>query len=413
MDPQRTRRLALWAVLLATAAVRIGYGAITPVLPFYMQEHGLSTLMIAVMTNAYLLSSTMFQGYAGALGDRFGRPPVMLAGIGIYTLAAALFLFDGGAWYYVLLRAMEGLGASAFGPVVRAWVADLVPSSERGQAYARLSAFDTAGILVGPLVGGVAQTLGGDAAPFLVCALLGLVAAVPMAWVARLDPQATAGEKTEAEVAAAAAALAGGQGEVSGWRILRSQAFWAVSLPNVAFAYLMGLFTVIWSLYMDRIGAERWQINLSYTLFGLPMVLLAVPIGKLVDRLGRLRMVLLGGSISTVCTMSYGLLPYPSAMLVFCLVDGLGTALFTPASQAFMADVAPGAIRGKFMGMAGAVFTGFSVVTATLVGYLYERWDPIWLFVLGGAAVAVGCGSAAWLMSRRPIEVMRRGLEGP
>lgn len=401
LSTQNSRtQYALWSVFAAMAAVRIGFGAIAPSLPLYAREHGLTTFMIAAMTNAYMLTNALFQGYAGHLGDRFGRRPVMLVGTWLYTVAAALFMIDAGPWYYVLLRGLEGLGACAFGPAARAYVADLVPEHDRGRAYGTMASFDMVGILIGPLVGGVAKTVAGPVGPFAICAILGLLAGVPLMLLTRSERLAgDAAPQTHDTVSAPTT------------RILVSPAFWAVALPGIGMGYLNGLYNVIWSLFMERIGATDWQLSMSFTLFALPMVLLMGPFGALADRVGRPILVGLGGLGSAVATICYGIFPYPNALIGFGMVDGVAAAAATPASQAYMADVAPRPMRGKFMGLVGASTTAATIVFAMLVGFLYERISPFWLFALGALALLFSSGSAALIMFRYPAARLRASLE--
>jgi DHA1 family multidrug resistance protein-like MFS transporter len=392
-------RYALWALFAATAAVRIGFGAVIPVLPIYVHQHGLNTFMIALMTNAYMIAVALFQSYAGHLGDRLGRRPVMLAGTWLYTAAAALFMIDAGPWYYVLLRGLEGMGAAAFGPASRAFLADLVPESERGKAYGQLMSWDMAGILLGPMLGGVAQSIGGLRAPFAFCALLGLVAGVPLLFFA---PKGRVG---------AAAAVEGERINIPAGRLVRSPAFWAVALPGIGFSYLNGLYSVIWSLYMQAHGATTWEINLNFTLFSVPMVLFMGYFGKLADRVGRPLLIGLGGLGSTITTFLYGVFPSPWALNGLCMLDGVSSSMFSPASQAFMAEVAPPAIRGKFMGLVGTSQTIATIIVVFGIGWLYEHVATIWLFALGALSLAFGCGSAVVIMLRRPAAGLRRELE--
>lgn len=400
-DNRNVNRYGLWAVFAATAAVRIGFGAITPSLPLYARDHGLTPAFIALMTNAFMISQVLFQGYAGQLGDRWGRRRVMLAGTWLYTVAASLFVFDAGRWYYVALRGLEGLGSCAFGPTARAFVADLVPEAERGRAFGNLTAYDLAGILFGPMLGGVADHLAGPKAPFVLCAVLGLLAGVPLLMLTRGHHSAAESVQRQGVP----------QGELSNWHILRSRSFWAVALPGVGLAYLGGLYNVAWSLYMDRIGASPWQISLSFTCFALPVVALTVPFGYLADRWGRPLLIGIGGVLSTLATVGYGLFPFPVILIALSVLDGTASALFQPASQAFMADVAPSNMRGRFMGLIGASSTAATMVAVELVGYLYERVAPIWMFIIGGISLLFGCGSAVWIMLRNTPEDLRAALE--
>lgn len=400
MTNEDRTRYAFWAVLAATAAVRIGYGAVIPGLPLYVREHGMGTPMIAVMANAYMIANALFQGYAGHLSDRFGKRAAMLAGTWLYTAAAALFLVDGGPWFYVALRALEGLGAAAFGPASRAYVADLVPVDERGRAYGQLMSFDMAGILLGPMFATLVQGFGGLRATFAFCAILGLLAGLPLIALTRVTRQ-TGSAATTARPAA----------HVTTARLLGSPAFWAAALPGIGFAYLNGLYSVVWSLYMQDHGATGWQINLSYTLFAVPMVLFMVPFGALADRVGRPFLIAAGGIGAAAATLGYGLFPAPLALIGLCMLDGVASSMFMPASQAFFAEVAPEGMRGRFMGVVGSVTTVAAIAAVFVVGYLYEHAAPIWLFVLGCLSLVLGCGSAVIIMTRRSAAELRATLE--
>jgi MFS family permease len=274
-------------------------------------------------------------------------------------------------------------------------VADLTAPAERGRAYGWLSAFDSAGILFGPLVGGVAQVLGGAQAPFAACAALGLLAVLLLL---------VTGRRSATPTADALPAIVGAEqplpGQTSARAILRSPALWAVALPGLGMAYLNGLYTVIWSLYLQRTGASLWQINLSYTLFAVPLVVLMVPFGALGDRVGRPLMVALGGIGSVLAVLGYGLFPIPNILIGLSVMDGVAAAMFSPASQAFMANVTPPAIRGKFIGLVGSITTGATVVAATLIGYLFDRVSPMWLFAGGAVALAFSTSTSVIIMMR-------------
>jgi MFS family permease len=401
----RSTRYAFWAILAATAAVRIGYGAVIPGMPLYVQEHGMGTSMVALMTNAYMIANALFQGYAGHLGDRFGRRTLMIAGTWLYTVAAALFMIDGGPWFYVILRGLEGLGAAAFGPASRAYVADVVPESDRGKAYGQLMSFDMAGVLLGPVAAGLVSNFGGLRATFALCAILGVVASAMLLFLTRGRQAAPAPN------AAATATTGDTAAAIPTPRLLRSPAFWAVALPGIGFAYLTGLYSVVWSLYMQAHGATVWQINLSWTLFALPMVLFMVPFGTLADRVGRPLLIAVGGLAAALVTLGYAVFPAPWALLALCMLDGVASSMFTPASQAYLAEVAPGVIRGKFMGLVGSASTIATIVVVPLVGYLYDHASPMWLFSLGSLSLVLGCGSAVIIMLRHPAAELRQRLE--
>ena len=103
---------------------------------------------------AYMLSATVFVPVFGKLSDQFGRRPLILMGIGLFTLGALLSGLAQDMTQLILSRAVQGLGASAMMPVSFAVVADLYPPHERGKSQGVIGAAFGIASFIGPLVGG-------------------------------------------------------------------------------------------------------------------------------------------------------------------------------------------------------------------------------------------------------------------
>ena len=98
----------------------------------------------------------------GPLSDRYGRRPVLLAGLVVFTLAGLACTFANGAPTLLLARFVQGLGACAGTLSARAIVQDIAPNRERAaslQAY--VSAVTSIAPIVAPLLGAaILVTLG-------------------------------------------------------------------------------------------------------------------------------------------------------------------------------------------------------------------------------------------------------------
>lgn len=146
------------------------------------QERGLSVAGVLAMLLTFNLVYAVFSGPLGALSDRVGRRRLLLGGWLVYGLLYLGFAVSAAAWQIWALYALYGLYYAAVEGAAKAFVADLVPSAQRGTAYGFYNATIglmalPASVLAGVLWQGVGDWPGfGPSAPFIVGAGLALAA---------------------------------------------------------------------------------------------------------------------------------------------------------------------------------------------------------------------------------------------
>ncbi len=147
------------------------------------QSAGASVLMILAIIALFNLVYTLLAGPAGALSDRIGRRKVIVAGWLLYALVYLGFAGASQIWQFWLLYAMYGVYYAFTEGVAKAFVADLVPETERrGTAYGVYNGaigltLLPASVLAGILWQGIGDWSGlGPAAPFLFGSALSIVA---------------------------------------------------------------------------------------------------------------------------------------------------------------------------------------------------------------------------------------------
>jgi len=161
--------IEVWAVLFSGALNACGALILSPVLPFYaIDRAGASALDLAMMSSAYSFCQMVSSPLMGNISDRFGRRPVLLAGIA----ASSAFFFAQAMANTVpkLLAARAALGLAAGTlPVEVAYITDLTTREERPGVLRRQSQLIMAGAFLGPPVGSVFR---GDSFPIL-CHIMG------------------------------------------------------------------------------------------------------------------------------------------------------------------------------------------------------------------------------------------------
>lgn len=110
--------------------------------------------LYAWMATAYLLCETIMIPIAGKLSDIYGRKPLFLIGLLLFTAGSVLAGLSVNMEMFIGCRAIQGLGGGILIPVATAAVADLYAPRERARMQGILGAIFGVGSGIGPLLGG-------------------------------------------------------------------------------------------------------------------------------------------------------------------------------------------------------------------------------------------------------------------
>jgi MFS family permease len=181
----------------------------------------------------------------------------------------------------------------------------------------------------------------------------------------------------ERRVAAALAADAdqSGGASVPEDRVMRllNRGLVAAIILNAGSYYGFGTYEVIWSLFLEGLGADLALIGLTFTMFGLPVLLLSPYAGRLVDRRGPFLFIVLGMLLPAVTAVLYTLMRDPSLAVPLILVEATGAALLSPALYAVVAASSPHGRSSTAQGLFGAAGTLGFIVASVTTGVLAER----------------------------------------
>jgi MFS transporter, DHA1 family, tetracycline resistance protein len=156
--PAAGRHAALPFILVVVFIDVLGIGLAMPVLPMlvgdYTPGRDVQSYWYGVLVIVYGLMQFICAPLLGALSDRFGRRPVILAsifGLGLHYLLLAL---APSLWFMLLARMLGGVTGASFS-VANAYASDVTPADGRAKSFGLIGAAFGLGFICGPMLGGL------------------------------------------------------------------------------------------------------------------------------------------------------------------------------------------------------------------------------------------------------------------
>jgi MFS family permease len=368
--PERPRLVtpAFFVISAGSLAYYLSLGILVPAVPLYVAGPlGGGEVAVGLAVGVFSVSGFLFRPWAGRLGDRRGRRPIIVGGAALVAMSVLGYLLAGTAPAIVGLRFVSGIGEAFFFVGAASAIADMAPEERRGEALSLFSLALYAGIGLGPIFGEAAVDALGFGAAWLGAAALAAVAGL----LGLAVPDARAQGREEPEPNQPLIHRAAIRPGVILWANLVAMAGYFAFLP----------------LYAPEAGLEGSR--LMFLLFSAVVVAVRSAGARIPDRIGP-RRASLGALISTALGMLV-LASWPGAAGVVAgtVVLAVGQALAFPALMTLAMRGVPVSERGSLVG----TFTAFVEVSfglgPVLLGFVAEGFGFRGAF-LAAALVALG-----------------------
>ncbi|MGW0575751.1 MFS transporter [Streptomyces sp. NPDC002920] len=148
---------AVWALVITSVAgfmAALDNLVVTTALPSIRKDLGGGLGDLEWTVSAYTLTFAVLLMFGAALGDRFGRRRMFLAGLTVFTGASAAAAMATGIDALIAARAVQGVGAAIMMPLTLTLLTAAVPVAKRGMAYGIWGAVNGLAVASGPLIGG-------------------------------------------------------------------------------------------------------------------------------------------------------------------------------------------------------------------------------------------------------------------
>lgn len=384
MTASRPRLAPLYLAGFTTA---FGAHGIAAALGAETEDIGWTLLAFGFTLALYDLAEVVLKPLFGALSDRIGVRPVIIAGLLGFAAFSVLGALVPGTVGLIVARFGQGAAASAFSPASSAAVARLTDDSSRGRYFGRYGSWKSLGYALGPLLGAVLVVWGGMPALFWALAVVGLLAA---AWVAFAVPAVPVLPRKRVTL-------------VDLGRELTAPGFLVPTLVLAATTGALAVAVGFLPLLGRQMGLDTVGSMALVTVLAVLSSVVQPLVGAAHDR-GRfsVRRGAVGGLLLIAAGIAIAAVwPHPLALVATAVLVGAGVGAATPVAFSHLAASTPADRMGRTMGSAelgrelgdaGGPLVAGAVATASVVAA-----------GLGAvAALAAGAAALALIGLRRP-----------
>lgn len=364
-DWQRNLKIA-WIGTFFTGA---SFSIVMPFMALYIEELGVKGDMVewyaGLSVAISALASALVSPVWGRLADRYGRKPMMIRASMVMTFTMGGLALVPNVFWLLFLRTLNGLFAG-YVPNATALIASQVPQNRSGYALGTLSTGLTAGVLIGPLLGGTLSEAFGMRGTFLLVGLILFICCLLTIFGLREDFQPV--EKGE--------------------MMTLSQVF--ARIPSKSM--LIGLFVTsmiiqisaqsiapMLALYIRYLGQREnilFYSGLIVSAMGFSSLLSTPYLGKLGDRIGNHRLLLMGLFYSFLLYFLCGFAGSALQLGILRFAYGFGVGALMPSVNSLLTKMTPkegisrifsfnqsfsyiGQVLGPFVGSAVATGLGY------------------------------------------------------
>lgn len=343
------------------------------VMPLFLLSIGASKTTISLIEGIAESTASLLKAISGYWSDKIGKnKPFMIIGYGITAIITPLYALARVPIQILFFRFFERIGKGLRAAPRDSLISGSIKKNEAGKTFGFQKAMDNSGAIVGPLIAFLLLSIFPLNYSYIfllatIPAILGVLTIIIFIKEAKAEKKETTNK-------------------ISLKHLPKKFYFFLIiifvfTLGNSADALLL--------VKTSETGIDKSYIPFVYMIFNSVSVLLAIPIGKLSDRIGREKLIIMGFLVYAIVYYFFGRFNSINIFIFLFMLYGFYSALTDGSQKAIISDIVSKELKGTGFGIYHAIL-GITLLPASLIaGLLYDRVNSNAPFYFGSVMALI------------------------
>ena len=365
----------IYIIFSVTLIAMMGVASITPAFPDIIAHFKINPQQVGGLIVAFTLPGIFLTPVTGTLADRYGRKLILVPSLFLFGIAGISCMFAPSFFWLLVLRFIQGIGASSLSSLNITLVGDLFSGETRTKVMGYNASVLSIGTATYPALGGAIAVFGWQFIFILP------ILAIPLGiWIIKGLNNPEPKNKTKLKDYFSRV-----------WKTINQKNVWVILMLSVIlFIILYGTYLTYFPLMMKtRFGSESYTIGLMMSLMSVTTAIVSSRLSWISKKITIKQQLIIGSLsyfFSTLLMMiaqSYGIL------IVSVMIFGVGHGVIIPSVQNLLVGFASIQERGAFMSVNSMVLRMGQTLGPLIVGIFYS---------LKGLGAAFGAGAGLALL---------------